>query len=255
MPIWHTMRNVAGYADTDLSDWAKALERVRREVAGSTALEGAASVVARELFGHFAAGTVLARVYAVVPYAMLEPAVATFVDELVAKTGEAVRMTATTPVLTLLGTHGTNEEWCDRTKSVGHRGIPLVSAAFVQAIPMVARLLKELGFDLSWLDAAAPDMHSRRLVGGFNGIFFVDDARTARDSLGRHIIPAQDFVEEQHVRTVFGMGGFYPDNTLIAIIVFARERIERNQVERLTSLISLLKGETFGIVRAHKFFR
>ena len=68
------------------------------------------------------------------------------------------------------------------------------------------------------------------------------------------MIPAQDFVEEHGVKTVFGMGGFYPDNTLIAIIVFARERLKRAQVERLTSLISMFKGETFGVVRARKIF-
>ena len=118
---------------------------------------------------------------------------------------------------------------------------------------MLARLLKELGVDLTWLDAAT-DLNARRLIGGFNGVFFVDDAATAQDNLGRKIIPAQDFVEEQGVKTVFGMGGFYPDNTLIVIIVFARERLTRTHVERFTSLISLIKGETFGLVRARKIF-
>jgi hypothetical protein len=80
------------------------------------------------------------------------------------------------------------------------------------------------------------------------------DAATAKDSLGRLIIPAQDFVEEQGVKSVFGMGGFYPDNTLIVIIVFARETLRRSQIERFTSLISMFKGETFGVVRARKFF-
>jgi hypothetical protein len=153
----------------------------------------------------------------------------------------------------LLGTHGSKPEWCERARSKGHLGIPLISAEFVRAIPMVARLLEELGVDLAWLDAAA-EMYTRKLLGGFNGVFFVDDAATAQDSLGRNIIPAQDFVDEQGIKTVFGMGGFYPDNTLIAIIVFSREHLTRSHVERLTSLISLFKGETFGLVRARKFF-
>lgn len=229
------------------------LESLRGELGSTRTLESAAAVVTRALCTQFAESTALARVYALVPYRELEPGVARFVDELAVKTGQSERVLPTTPVLTLLGTHGAKEEWCDRKRSAGHAGIPLVSAEFVQAIPMVARLFKELGVDLAWLDAA-PDMNARRLLGGFNGLFYVDDATTARDALGRLIIPAQDFVKEQSVKTVFGMGGFYPDNTLLAIIVFARERLQKNQVERFSSLLSLVKGETFGVVRARKLF-
>lgn len=241
------------YAALDPAAWTKTLDALRGEVGKTAALEGAAALVSRELYDTFSASTALARVYAVVPYRDLDARVRAFVDDLASQTSQLDRLTPATPVLTLLGTHGAKEEWCDRTRSRGHLGIPLVSAEFVQAIPMVARLLKELGVDLSWLDAA-PDVNARRLLGGFNGVFFVDDAASARDHLGRLIIPAQDFVEEQGVKSVFGMGGFYPDNTLIAIIVFAREHLKRSQVERLTSLISLFKGETFGMVRARKFF-
>lgn len=241
------------YADIEPASWAKTLEELRPGLANAKALEHAAALVTRFLFEQFEAGTALARVYAVVPHRDLEPSVTSFVDELAGKAGQSSHVFATTPVLTLLGTHGAKAEWCDRRTSAGHRGIPLVSAEFVQAIPMVARLLKELGVDLTWLDAA-PEVNARRLLGGFNGLFFVDDAATARDSLGRLVIPAQDFVEENGVKTVFGMGGFYPDNTLITIIVFSRESLKRSHVERLTSLISLFKGETFGVVRARKFF-
>jgi hypothetical protein len=244
---------VPPYADVETTEWTRTLDSLRGMVAKTTALESAAAMVARELYDTFEATTALARVYAVVPYRDLDPPTAAFVDELGRSTGQSDQIRPETPVLTLLATHGAKAEWCDRTKSKGHRGIPLVSEAFVQAIPMVARLLKELGVDLAWLDAAN-DLNARRLLGGFNGLFFVDDAATAKDNLGRLIIPAQDFVEEQGVKSVFGMGGFYPDNTLIVIIVFAREHLKRAQVERLTSLISLLKGETFGIVRARKFF-
>lgn len=78
--------------------------------------------------------------------------------------------------------------------------------------------------------------------------------RSARDAAGRRIIPAADFVSEQNVKTVFGTGGFYPDGTLVVCIVFTRETLARSTVEQLASLISMLKGETFGIVRARKLF-
>ncbi len=241
------------YADADPLTWSAVLDDLRSTVGKTPALENAAELVASALYATFEASTALARVYAVVPYRDLTGPVAAFVDELAAKAGQTANVGAETPVLTLLATHGAREEWCDRKQSKGHVGIPLVSAEFVQAIPMVARLLKELGVDLAWLDVAA-DVNARRLLGGFNGLFFVDDAASAKDSAGRLIIPAQDFVEEQGVKSVFGMGGFYPDNTLIVIIVFARETLRRSQVERFTSLISMFKGETFGVVRARKFF-
>ncbi|MEA2753229.1 MAG: hypothetical protein QOI41_7372 [Myxococcales bacterium] len=244
---------MASYVDVDPHSWTAVLDDLRATVGKTAALENAAEHVKRALYATFEASTALARVYAVVPYRDLTAPVAAFVDELAAKTGQTAHVRPETPVLTLLATHGRQKDWCDRTKSKGHVAIPLVSAEFVQAIPMVARLLKELGVDLAWLDAAT-DVNARRLLGGFNGLFFVDDAATARDNLGRLVIPAQDFVEEQDVKTVFGMGGFYPDNTLIVIIVFARETLRRSQVERFTSLISLFKGETFGVVRARKFF-
>jgi hypothetical protein len=239
---------VPQYADTE--QWSAVLDGLRAVVGKTPALENAAECVARQLYESYEATTALARVYAVMPYRDLAPSVTAFVDELAAKTSQ---LRPDTPVLTLLATHGTKPEWRDRKKSQGHVGIPLVSAEFVQAIPMVARLLKELGVDLAWLDAA-PDLNARRLLGGFNGLFYVDDAATAKDSAGRLIIPAQDFVAEEGIKTVFGMGGFYPDNTLVVMIVFARESLKRSQVERFTSLISLFKGETFGVVRARRFF-
>ena len=244
---------MTAYADLDPLEWSRTLRSVEQQVEQSGALEVAGTIVARELFEHFSGATALARVYAVVPYCDLDPEVTRFVDGLASGSSPPARLGPTTPVLTLLGTHGVKEEWCDRRKSAGHRVIPLVSAAFVQKIPMVARLLKELGVDLAWLDDS-PDVSARRLLGGFNGVFYVDDAASAQDAQGRLIIPAQDFVAEQGIKTVFGMGGFYPDGTLVAIIVFAREHVTKTQVERLTSLISLFKGQTFGIVRAKRFF-
>ena len=118
---------------------------------------------------------------------------------------------------------------------------------------MVARLLKELGVELQWVDEA-PSVNVRRLLGGFNGLFYVEDARSARDSLGRLIIPAQDFVQQYEVASVFGMGGVYPGGTLVTIIVFCREALPREQVEPLKTLVSIFKGETVRLVLAAKIF-
>ena len=241
------------FSEVDSLAWTDVLDRLRGELRKCTSLEGAAQRVARELHESFSEVTALVRVYALVKQSDLPPEVGAFVRSLAEKAGDASRVIDATPVLALLGTHGAEEAWCDRHRSEGHKGIPLLSGAFVDAIPMLARLLRELGIDLAWLDEA-PEVATRRLLGGFNGIFYVADATTARDAQGRRIIPAVDFVEAQGVRTVFGYGGFYPDGTLVVSIVFTREALPRSTVERLASLISMIKGETFGVVRSRRFF-
>jgi hypothetical protein len=240
-------------SEIDSPTWSSTLDELRAHLRQCSTLERAAQQIARGMHESFTESTVLARVYTLVKHDELPPEAASFVDALADKAGDASCVTDATPVLALLGTHGVEEAWCDRRRSEGHKGIPLLSGAFVDAIPMLARLLRELGIDLAWLDEA-PEVVTRRLLGGFNGVFYVHDAATARDAQGRRIIPAVDFVEKYGVKTVFGTGGFYPDGTLVVCIVFTRETLPRSTVERLASLISMVKGETFGVVRSRKLF-
>ena len=231
-------------------DWPSTLDGVGEAARAAKSLEEACAVTTRYLAKTFPS-TVLARIYATMPYAKLPPAEKASVDALAAKAGQVTREEM--PVLVLLGTHGVEEAWCDRTRSRGHLAIPLISAAFVEGIPMMARLFKELGFDLSWLDEA-PELNARKLMGGFNGVFFVDDARTVRDAAGRLVIPAQDFVSDYQVKSVFGMGGVYPDGMLVSCIVFCRESLPRSAIEKLKGLITTFKAESFGLVRTKKVF-
>ncbi|MDB4943336.1 MAG: hypothetical protein JWP97_2870 [Labilithrix sp.] len=228
------------------------LAGLRAKVAKAESLEEAAGLVARTLHGEYPDVTALARVYAVLPYSEVDDETRAFVDGLAKNAGQTENVGPATPVLVLLGTHGQRREWQDRRASKGHRGIPLVSPAFVQGIPMVAQLLKEIGVELSWLDRSG-GLDARRLLGQ-NGVFYVADAADARDSQGRLVIPAQDFVAAERVRTVFGMGGTYADGTLVVIIVFTREALNRMQVDRLTPLVSLLKSETERVVTTRRFF-
>jgi hypothetical protein len=74
--------------------------------------------------------------------------------------GATSALTGTTPVLSLVGTQGQEADWNDNRKSKQHRGVPLISAEFVDGIPMIARLLRELGVPLDWIDSH----DARRLV-------------------------------------------------------------------------------------------
>jgi hypothetical protein len=160
-----------------------------------------------------------------------------------------------TIVLSLMGTRGALPDWNSRHESRGHAGIPLVSAEFVEDIPMIARLLKELGVSVEGLAPGRSGIVTRTL-GSLSGVFYVPDARTAVDEQGRRIIASQDFVAQHGVVTVFGFGGAYlMEKSFAAIVVFAREPVSREAAERLAPLASVLKTATMGLVTDGKLFR
>src|SRR5512144_2112177 len=98
--------------------------------------------------------------------------------------------------------------WNDRRNSQGHVGIPLATSDFIEAIPMMSRLLKELGMGLDWIDSNDTSMVARAL-GSSSGLFYVPDAALEIDAKGRKVIAGQDFVKTHGVKTVFGMGGAF----------------------------------------------
>ncbi len=227
----------------DAADITAFKEDVRVALKGCTSLEHAAQTLAKKVYTTYQSSTVLARVYATVPYGRLPADARSFVDAVAATTAGNAPLTDATPCLSLLGTYGLEPAWQTRRMSRGHLAIPLLSRAFVEAAPMIARLFKDLGIDLAWIDNPTSDF-SRALVGGFNGVFFVQDAGTAKDPKNNFVIPAQSFVAQNKVKTVFGMGGFYMQGTMVAIILFTREQVSRMQAERFSALSSILKVAT-----------
>jgi hypothetical protein len=168
--------------------------------------------------------------------------------------GQASALRPDTPVLSLLGTRGARPEWNSRHHSKGHIGIPLASAEFVDAIPMIASLIKELGVAIVQDPAVETTIVTHRL-GNAAGLFYVPDASTATDSHGRRIIAAADFVAEHEVKTVFGFGGVYAlTRTFVVAVVFARDTVARLQAERFMRLANLFKAVTMRLVARKQFF-
>ena len=192
---------------------------------------------------------VLARMFLVVPFGRLPPRDHAFARALV---GADPRLTAETPVLSLLGTHGRKPEWNDRARSAAHLAIPLLDRETVQAAPMIARLLIDLEVDLQGLGTGGP-IATRMMIGGRNAMFYVPDARTTRDERGRLIIDP-DFAAKQGVESVFGMGGSYLDGTLAIAIVFCAERIERTEADRYGSFINSFKMATLELKDADRIW-
>ena len=177
--------------------WADVEPRVQE----AKSLEEAAQELATALHTEFDESVVIARVFVTVPFDALPPTNKAFVQNLAESAGAASDLKATTPVLSLIGTHGQEGDWCDRRKSKGHAGIPLISSAFVGAIPMISRLLREFGVPIDWVDSHDPGIIIEH-IGRSAGLFFVDNAAEATDQEGRKIIAAQDFVSANNVRSV-----------------------------------------------------
>lgn len=220
-----------------------------------SSLETAAQRLVETLYEEFHESIVLTRCFVTVPYRALPAQNQKFVDALASRTGITKEITAETPVLSLLGTRGAQPDWNDRRQSKNHIGIPLASASFVESIPMIARLLKELDVKLEWLNSVeSAGFSEKELGGGWIGTFYVREAAAARDQQDRLIIPQQDFVAKNELKTVFALGGIYPQGTLFTLIFFTRDIIEKAQLAHYTPLVPLIVANTSHLVRDGKIF-
>ncbi len=222
-------------------------ETLKPAVDDAKYLEDAAQELVRRLHAQFEESIVLARVFITINNGSLPPANAEFVRNLAASAGATDGLRDTTPVLSLIGTHGANPEWNDRRLSKGHVGIPLISSTFVDDIPMISRLLKDLGVPLDWLDSQESEI-IQKVIGQSEGLFFVEDAEFAKDARGRRIIVAQDFVSDHGVKTVFGIGGAYPGDEILVIVAFCRDEFPEPVAEYFLPLVSLFKNQTANLV-------
>jgi len=226
---------------------------VEPKVKQATHLENAAQELATGLHTKFSESVILARVFFTVSYDSLPQANKEFVQKLAQSAGAAPSLKGNTPVLSLLGTHGQEADWNDRRKSKGHVGIPLISSAFVGAIPMISRLLKELGVPLDWIDSHDSEI-IKKAVAESSGLFFVDNAVEAKDNEGRKIIAAQDFVSKYGVKSVFGAGQAYPAGQILVFVAFCRDTFLRDVAERFLPLAGLFKGETASLADPRRIF-
>jgi len=215
-------------------------------------LEDAAQRLCRGVYDAFSSTVVMARVYVVARHADLPPSVSDVADALATSKG-LNRLSPETPVMTLTGTRGALPAWNDRHTSAGHQAIPLASSAFVSQIPMVAALLSEMGLGLGWIDQRDLGFVEKHM-GNLMGLFFVPDAASQLDSQGRKIIPAQDFVKQHGVRSVFGLGSSLGSGLFMALIVFTNTTLHKEDGERFTPLLSCLKRAAASLVQQKKIF-
>ncbi len=228
------------------------VEVLERELPRLPTLAQAALRLTDLVYDTFTESSVMVRTFATIPYGRLPEYQRKFADTVAGRS--ATLVAAATPTLTLLATRGTEVAWNDPRASRGHVAIPLASPDHVESIPMVASLMKSLGVAVRAVGDADTSLVTQS-IGNVAGIFYVEDARTALDARGRQVIPAQDFVARHGVQSVFGFGGVYAlGHVFEATLVFARERVQRRQAERLMRLTNIFKANTLGAVFRGRIF-
>ncbi len=163
----------------------------------------------------------LVRLYKTHPYGELEPGLQDFAKGIMGEDPESGAMKC----LTLLATVGENADWNSRANSSGHKAIPLPSEKFVGQIPMIARLVSQLGLEVRQIINPDPSFIVDLEEKTYN-VFHVPEA------VGSPYIPAQDdFVIPYGVRSVLGFGGILPTGDLYVVILFAKVPISREVAE------------------------
>lgn len=222
------MDNQADLAHFTLGSMLRLVPALRELSADCTSVEQFAQRVSEFLHGAFVddqghSQTALVRVYGTAALGDLPRGEQDFV----ARTSPG--LPDRTTCLALLGTAGTLTEWQDRTKSAGHRVIPLRDTASVGKLPMIAELLTQLGIDIEALVAARADI-----------VLPVQDDRYrvfhVPDAVNSPVIPAQDFVAEHGVASALGFGGALPGGEMYAVVLFS------------TVPVSLTSATLFGTV-------
>ncbi len=194
---------------------------------GAQSMEEAANKIVRHLYENLVdehsgpKACALARFYKTHAYGELEPDLQQFAKGIMGEEPDSPDMKC----LTLLATVGEKDEWNSRVKSAGHKAIPLPSEGFVGQIPMISRLINQLGLDVHAVLRPDPaimvDLHEKTY-----NVFHVPEA------VGSPYIPAQDdFVIPHGVRSVVGFGGVLPTGDLFVVILFAKVSISRETAE------------------------
>jgi two-component system NtrC family sensor kinase len=231
-----------------LGDMAQASAALRRLAGDATSMEAVSQRIATLLFDELRAGEAsdpacaLVRVYTTVRLGALPADLRQLAAAFMAP-GEA---TPQVRCLVLVGTAGVEPAWMSRHDSKGHRASPLPSVAALERLPMVSKLVADLGVDAGTLVTGTPSPSAEAMGRTFN-VFHVAEAH------GSSHIPAQDFVRDYDVRSVLGCGGLLPDGELFAVILFARVPIGRDTVDAFEPLTLAAKLALMPFAGTHVF--
>lgn len=140
-----------------------------------------------------------------------------------------------TKCLVLVATAGEKDEWNSVGASRGHQVVPLPNEEAVRAMPMIAQVINDLGYEFDQVLSTQPGFIVAEETRSYN-VFFVADA------VGSPYIPAQsDFVIPFGIQSVIGFGGMLPSGSLFVVIMFAKSKIPLSTAEIFKSLAVSVK--------------
>lgn len=238
------MHDLCGFS---LDDVAECAARVRRLGQGASSMEEAAGRIVTYLYDDLAdhrsgqRACALVRFYKTHPYGMLDAGRRHFASP--RSTGEVTSPDAR--YLALLATTGDEPAWQSVAGSRNHQAIPLESAENAARVPMVLRLIDQLGIDFT----ASPQASSSVTVA-------VDSRSNDDDGAG---LPSADvlipdpFLDRHGIRSILGFGGQLPAGDLFAVVLFTRVSIEARARDLFKTLALAVKVSVTAFARGPVF--
>lgn len=242
--------SVAGTAD---------YEELLKELSGISSCDSAQEIARKfvdVVYERFCDSLVLLRLFTTVRYDQLPEEDRRFVDGRGRATNTLHLIHDATPIFTLLSTRGERPEWNDRSSSSFFRCIPLASTAFIASLSMLSRQFESVGFDLGLIDDWEAKVTSTGRADQYRGMLYVGDSAADRDPQGRMVVPKQEFVASNGVKTSLGFGsGYVGHPTLVTLFAFTNEYVEPDIVRPLTTLLDSYMNVSEELVRQGKIFQ
>jgi hypothetical protein len=230
-------------------------QSIETTVKACVSLEEAAQTFTNLLWEEFEESIILVRCFVTLPFSTLPERYQRSVAQLAEGEGVTPLLGDKTPVLTLLGSRGGEE--IRNVKQ--YFGLPLVSYGFIESIPMIADLLRELGFSLNgekeprdnFQDTGDIETNSMSFL---SGVFYVPDAQHAINGKGERILSAFDRIAVYNserfseIQTIFGIGGAYISGPFIAILICTKEALNKKTVEQFVPVTNYVKTSTTKLI-------
>lgn len=224
-------------SDANSSDFEILLNSVK-SIQGIDTAEELAQEFIDIIFEYFQGSLVLLRLFSTVPYATLPTQDRQLVDKKAAASGTAHLYNDGTPILTLLGTRGQKSEWNERSASQGFRCIPLVSSGYVSSLSMLSMQFRKMNIAPGSFDTWDTTIVARGRADEYSGMLYVNNAAIDKDEQGRMIVPRQEFVAENNVRTVLGFGSGYSSHpAIVTLFAFTNEILSEPKMKPFATLL------------------
>lgn len=228
------MTNIGDFTLKDMAEFSAAL---RSMGSGAVSMEETAEKIVHYLYDNLSVseggekGCILVRFFKTHTYNEIDSELQDFAQGILKGPPESPDMKC----LVLLATVGTEKEWNSRRNSRGHKAIPLPSVEFIEGLPMVNQLIRQIGLDTKHIVRPDPAVVLDMAKTTYS-IFCIPEA------VGSSFIPDQDeFVIPYGVSSAIGFGGILPSGNFFTIIIFSKIPVSMQTAEMFSPLALSVK--------------